>query len=69
MSKNVQRLFIVLFIHITLLDLFLVTTRGLVFLVQPSLKVETVVVHLTIVCLSCLMLLLVQYLFNKPKEL
>ncbi len=45
-------LFIVLFIHITVLDLFYVTPSRIVFLWQENAQIETIVVHLLIALLS-----------------
>lgn len=68
MNSNVKKLFIVLFIHITLLDLLMVTTRGIEILMQPNLTIKTITVHIFIVSISCLVLLLVHNIFNKQKH-
>jgi len=45
-------LFIVLLVHVTLLDLFFVTHNGFVFLVNKNLEIKTVITHLLIVFIS-----------------
>lgn len=45
-------LFLVLMLHITLLDLFFVGANGAVFLIDKNLEMKTIVTHLLIVCVS-----------------
>ena len=45
-------LFIVLFVHFSLLDLFFVTHKGPVFLIDKNLEIKTILTHLAIVCIS-----------------
>jgi hypothetical protein len=43
---------LVLFVHVSLLDLFFVTTKGPVFLVDKNTEVKTLITHFVIVMLS-----------------
>ncbi len=54
----------VLFIHLSLLNLFFVTRSGVVFLWQHNLKVSTLVVHVFTVLSACVMLLVINYFYK-----
>lgn len=45
-------LFIVLLVHVSLLDLFFVTHKGLVFLFDKNLEIKTIITHLIIISVS-----------------
>lgn len=45
-------LFVVLLTHVTLLDLFFVTNKGPVFLVDKNLEIKTIITHLIIIFVS-----------------
>ncbi|KGJ87895.1 hypothetical protein [Thalassotalea sp. ND16A] len=55
-KKKIAMCFAVLFIHITLLDLFLLTRRGPRFLWAESFELKTFSVHLGITLISCFVL-------------
>ncbi|OUS29888.1 hypothetical protein A9Q98_05750 [Thalassotalea sp. 42_200_T64] len=56
-KKKIAMCFAVLFIHITLLDLFLLTRRGPRFLWAESFEIKTFIVHLGITIISCIVLI------------
>lgn len=45
-------LFVVLLTHVSLLDLFFVTNKGPVFLVDKNLEIKTIITHLIIIFVS-----------------
>ncbi len=55
-------LFIVLLLHITLLDLVMITYKGAVILVDKNIEFKTILTHLLIVCASVGFYCLLNYL-------
>ena len=62
--------FIILFAHITLLDLFFITLNGPVFLIKENLRIETITVHFVIALAAiivCFLLALLRGAYKKGK--
>lgn len=57
--KKYFLLFLIIFIHITFLDLFFVTLNGPVFLFDENLRIETILVHLLIAVTSIIICIVV----------
>ncbi|TRX53173.1 hypothetical protein [Thalassomonas sp. M1454] len=53
-KKKVTLLALVLWLHITILDLFVVTSKGPQLLWQDNIRIETLVTHILLVALSVL---------------
>ena len=63
--KQVVIFFAVLFVHISVLNLFFVSGNGAVFLWQENLQWHTVFTHFCTVLAACAILLLTFYIKNK----
>ncbi|WP_426358820.1 hypothetical protein ACPUVO_00790 [Pseudocolwellia sp. HL-MZ19] len=61
-------LFIVLLLHITLLDLVMITYKGAQILVDKNIELETIITHLLIVCVSVGFYYLLNYLVSRFKK-
>lgn len=57
-KKKYVFVFIILFVHITILDLFFITLNGPVFLIKENLRIETIIVHMAITLASIIICLL-----------
>ncbi len=53
-TKKTILLFLIVFVHVSLLDLFFVTFNGPVFLWEENLRAETILVHLAIATITTL---------------
>ncbi len=63
-KRKVLILIVILWVHITLLDLIIVTPKGAKILWQDSLKMDTIITHSALVCLSALIFVGLNRCFN-----
>ena len=63
-KKKVTLLTIVLWLHITILDLFVVTTKGPKMLWQDNIKLETLLTHAFLVAISVLIFVSVHHAYT-----
>ncbi|QBY03878.1 hypothetical protein E2K93_05555 [Thalassotalea sp. HSM 43] len=54
----------ILFIHISLLNLFFVSYYGVVFLWEQNLRISTLLLHIFTVLSACVMLLIINYFYK-----